>query len=194
MRGKGFTLWFTGLSASGKTTLADLTAEELKKRGLKLERLDGDIVRKSLSRDLGFSEEDRNKNIERVTFVAKLLTGNGITVLASFVSPYRKIRARVRREVGPFVEVFVKCPLEVCRKRDKKGLYRKAIAGEIETFTGVSAPYEEPPHPEVLVETDKETPEEGVKKIIRMLEDLGYLPEPDQTEADEKEKNETLLG
>jgi len=172
---KGFTLWFTGLSGSGKSTLADIVAERLKEEGLKVEQLDGDIVRQHLTKDLGFSKEDRDKNIERITFVAKLLTRNDVAVLTSFISPYREKRAHARREIGDFVEVFVKCPIEVCIERDAKGLYKKAIAGEIENFTGISHPYEEPLNPEIIVETNKESPEECVDKIVKGLVELGYL-------------------
>lgn len=172
---KGFTLWFTGLSGAGKTALAKLVAQELLDRGLKVERLDGDIVRQSLTRDLGFSKEDRDKNIERVTFVAKLLTRNGVAVLCSFISPYRQRRAQSRQEIGEFIEVFVECPVEVCAERDVKGLYAKAFAGEIEKFTGVSDPYEAPENPEIVCYTAQETPEQSVAKIIAYLEKHGYL-------------------
>jgi adenylyl-sulfate kinase len=172
---RGFTLWLTGLSGSGKTTLAKLLEEELRARGLRVERLDGDIVRKDLTRDLGFSKEDRDENIRRVTFVAKMLTRNGVAVLASFISPYRAVRARSREEIGDFVEVYCKCPLEVLVERDVKGLYSKALQGEIENFTGISDPYEEPLNPEVVVETDKETPPESAARIIAALEKQGYV-------------------
>ncbi|MGQ9672051.1 MAG: adenylyl-sulfate kinase [Candidatus Aminicenantales bacterium] len=172
---RGFTLWFTGLPCSGKSAVADRVAEILRARGLKVERLDGDIVRQSLSRDLGFSKEDRNENIRRVTFVAKLLTRNGVAVLTSFISPYRDIRAYARREIGHFIEVYTKCPLEVCIERDIKGMYEKARRGEIKEFTGISDPYEEPLEPEILLETDKETLEESAGIVIRRLEELGYL-------------------
>ena len=175
MEQKGFTLWFTGLPSSGKTAVADSVAEILKERGLKVERLDGDIVRKSLTRDLGFSKKDRDENIRRVTFVAKLLTRNGVAVLVSFISPYREIRAYAREEIGNFIEVYIKCPLEVCIERDIRGMYEKAIKGEIKEFTGISDPYEEPLKPEVLLETDKETLEESASKVIQKLNDLGYL-------------------
>ncbi|HIE37603.1 MAG TPA: adenylyl-sulfate kinase, partial [Anaerolineae bacterium] len=150
---RGFTLWFTGLSGSGKTAIAKQVERELRRRGLKVERLDGDIVRQALTRDLGFTKEDRDKNIERVTFVAKLLTRNGVAVLCSFISPYRERRAKTRREIGTFIEVYVECPLEVCAQRDVKGLYAKAFAGEIENFTGVSDPYEPPENPEIVCRT-----------------------------------------
>ena len=172
---EGFVLWFTGLSGSGKSTIADRVAEKLRERGLKIERLDGDTVRKSLTRDLGFSERDRNENIRRVAFVAKLLSRNGVGVIASFISPYRKIRNHVREEVTNFVEVYAKCPLEICIERDPKGLYKKALNGEIENFTGVSHPYEEPENPEILLETDKKTVDECVDKVINKLEEFGLI-------------------
>ncbi|MFX0073196.1 MAG: adenylyl-sulfate kinase [Candidatus Hermodarchaeota archaeon] len=176
MEHKGFTVWFTGLPCSGKTVLANAVAEELRKIGMKVERLDGDLVRKSLTRDLGFTEEDRNMNIERVTFVAKLLTRNGVAVLASFVSPYNKIRAYSREEIGDYVLVYVKCTLEECEKRDIKGMYAKARAGEIKDFTGINHPFEEPDNFDIIVETDKQTIEESKKIIIEKLGKMGYLP------------------
>jgi adenylyl-sulfate kinase len=189
----GFTLWFTGLSGSGKTTLAKLMEVELRARGLKVERLDGDIVRRSLSRDLGFSKEDRDKNIERVTFVAKLLTRNGVTVLISFISPYRDVRACSREEIGNFIEVYCKAPLEVLIERDVKGLYTKALRGEIENFTGISDTYEEPLRPEIICETDKESPEESAAKILAKLEELGYIPKAQREEAAYSEEEEELV-
>ncbi len=176
MEHQGFTVWFTGLSGAGKTALAMKLEEVLRERGLKVERLDGDIVRQSLTRDLGFSQEDRNMNIERVTFVAKLLTRNGVAVLCSFISPYRARRAKSRKEIGNFVEVFCKSSLDALIERDVKGLYKKALSGEIQNFTGVSDPYEEPENPEIVVETDKETIKESLDIIVRRLEELGYLP------------------
>jgi adenylyl-sulfate kinase len=172
----GFTLWLTGLSGSGKTTIAKLVAQELRDRDLKVERLDGDIVRQSLTRDLGFSKEDRNKNIERVTFVAKLLTRNGVAVLCSFISPYRARRLKSRQEIGEFIEVFVECPVTVCADRDVKGMYAKAFAGEIQNFTGVSDPYEDPENPEIVCHTAEETPEESAAIIVAYLEDHGHIP------------------
>ena len=172
---KGFTLWFTGLPCSGKSAVADRVAELLRGRGRRVERLDGDIVRQDLTRDLGFSKEDRDENIRRVTFVAKLLTRNGVGVLTSFISPYRDVRARSRREIGNFIEVYAKCALEECIRRDVKGMYQKAIRGEIKEFTGVSDPYEEPENPEILLHTDKETLEESVVIVLKRLEELGYL-------------------
>ncbi|MFX1303249.1 MAG: adenylyl-sulfate kinase [Promethearchaeota archaeon] len=176
MEHKGFTLWFTGLPCSGKSVLADAVAETLKEKGMKVERLDGDIVRKSLTKDLGFSEEDRNMNIERVTFVAKLLTRNGVVVLASFVSPYNKIRAYSRKEIGNYILVYVKCSLEECEKRDVKGMYAKARAGEIKDFTGINHPFEEPDNVDIVVETDKQTLEECKAIILDALDSKGYLP------------------
>ena len=173
---RGFTVWFTGLSGSGKTELAKLLEPALRERGLtRVERLDGDIVRQHLTRDLGFSKEDRDRNIERVTFVAKLLTRNGVAVLASFISPYRERRARSRGEIGEFIEVYCRCPLEVLIERDVKGWYKKALAGEVENFTGVSDPYEEPLNAEIVVDTDRQTPEESLAVILSYLERNGYV-------------------
>jgi len=172
---KGFTLWFTGLSGSGKTAIAKPLAQLLRERGLKVERLDGDIVRQSLTSDLGFTKEDRDENIKRVTFVAKLLTRNEVAVLCSFISPYRARRARTREEIGEFIEVYVECPVEECAERDVKGLYAQAFAGEIENFTGVSDPYEAPENPEIVCHTAEETVDESVKKVIAYLEERGYL-------------------
>jgi adenylyl-sulfate kinase len=152
-----------------------LIEQELCNRELKVERLDGDIVRQSLTSDLGFSKEDRDKNIERVTFVAKLLTRNGVAVLCSFISPYRERRAKSRQEIGEFIEVYVECPVEECARRDVKGLYAKAFAGEIERFTGVSDPYEEPESPEIVCHTAQETPEESAAKVVAYLEEQGYI-------------------
>jgi adenylyl-sulfate kinase len=173
---KGVTVWFTGMSGSGKTALALPLEEELRKRGLRVERLDGDIVRQSLTRDLGFTKEDRDKNIERVTFVAKLLTRNGVAVLCSFISPYRAVRAKVKEEVGNFFEVYCYAPLEALIERDVKGLYKKALAGEIKNFTGVSDPYEPPENPDVMIDSSTETIEGSLTKILRRLEELGYVP------------------
>jgi len=172
---KGVTVWFTGLPCSGKTTVADGVAEKLRGQGYKVERLDGDIVRRSLTSDLGFSKEDRDENIKRVTFVAKLLTRNGVIVLATFVSPYVERRRKSREEIGEFMEVYVRCSIEECMKRDVKGMYRKAMAGEITGFTGVDDPYEEPQSPKLVLDTDKETVEESVGKVLGKMESLGYL-------------------
>lgn len=172
---EGFTIWFTGLPCSGKSAIADKVAEILREKGRKVERLDGDIVRQSLTRDLGFSKKDRDENIRRVTFVAKLLTRNGVAVLTSFISPYREVRAYARQEIGNFIEVYVKCPVDICMQRDVKGMYEKAIRGEIKEFTGISDPYEEPLDPEILLETDKENLEKSANKVIKRLNDLGYI-------------------
>jgi adenylyl-sulfate kinase len=172
----GFTLWFTGLSGAGKSTLARLVEERLLERGLKVEVLDGDEVRRHLSKGLGFSKEDRDENIRRIGFVCHLLTRNGVIAIAAAISPYREIRDENRQLIGDFVEVFVKCPLNVFVLRDAKGLYKKALAGEIPHFTGVSDPYEEPPQAEIVVETDRETPEESCRRIIAGLEALKRIP------------------
>ncbi len=176
MKHKGFTLWFTGLVCSGKSVLADALADDLKKRGMKVERLDGDIVRKSLTRDLGFSDEDRRTNIERVTFVAKLLTRNGVAVLASFISPFNDIREYSRKEIGTYILVYVKCPIEVCEQRDVKGMYVKARNGEIKQFTGIDSPFEEPDKADIIVDTSKQTIEESKQVILKALGKMGYLP------------------
>lgn len=175
MKQKGFTLWFTGLPCSGKSTIADVVAKELRKMGLKAERLDGDIIRKHLWKELGFSKEDRDENIRRAAFLAGLLTRNGIAVLTSFISPYRELRDYARREIGDFVEIYVKCPVEVCIQRDTRGMYQKALAGEIPNFTGVSDPYEEPLNPELVIESDKELLTESVTKVITKINELGYI-------------------
>ena len=172
---KGFTAWFTGLPCCGKTTIADKVADILKKNGYRVERLDGDIVRKGLTSDLGFSKEDRDENIKRVTFVAKLLTRNGVAVLATFISPYRERRQKTREEIGNFIEIYTKCPVKVCIQRDVKGMYKKALNGEIKNFTGINDPYEEPKHPELILDTDKETIEESVGKVLNKLIEFGYI-------------------
>jgi adenylyl-sulfate kinase len=176
---KGFVLWMTGLSGSGKTTIALILEKELRNRGLKVERLDGDIVRQSLTRDLGFSKEDRAMNIERVTFVAKLLSRNGVACICSFISPYQSIRDRVRGETTNFIEVFVDAPIETVIERDVKGMYKKAIAGEIPNFTGISDPFEAPAEPGIHLRTDIQTPLESAGKILGDLEDMNLIPEVD---------------
>lgn len=178
MEEKGFTIWFTGLSGAGKTTVSKLVEEELRRRGRKVEVLDGDVVRTNLSKGLGFSKEDRDINIRRIGFVCHILSRNGVAALAAAISPYREIRDENRKLIGEFVEVFCKCPLDVLVERDVKGLYKKAIAGEIKNFTGVSDPYEEPTTPEVVCNTDVEAPEESAAKVIAKLEELGYLAAP----------------
>jgi adenylyl-sulfate kinase len=176
----GFTVWFTGLSGSGKTTLARMLEKELQDRGFHVEVLDGDEVRLRLSKGLGFSKEDRDENVRRISYVAKVVTRCGVVAITCAISPYREIRDEARAEIGRFVEVYVKCDLEECIRRDLKGLYKKALRGEIKNFTGVSDPYEEPLKPEIVVETHKETPEESINKIIRALTNLGYLPKERQ--------------
>jgi adenylyl-sulfate kinase len=176
---RGFVLWFTGMSGAGKTTIADKIEPVLRERGRNVEMLDGDVVRTHLSKGLGFSKEDRDENIRRIGFVAHLLQRNGVAVICSAISPYREIRDENRALIKDFVEVYVKCPLDVLQQRDVKGLYAKALAGEIKNFTGVSDPYEEPLRPEVVVETDKETLDQSVAKVLSKLEELGFLsPEP----------------
>src|ERR1700679_3458989 len=172
---KCFTLWFTGLSGSGKSTISERVALKLQKMGLPVEILDGDIVRTHLSKGLGFSQEDRDENIKRVGFVCQLLTRNGVPNIASVISPYRAARDYNRQKIKNFVEVYVACPVEVCAQRDVKGLYQKAMAGEIKHFTGVDDPYEEPLNPEITCHTDKESVEESVEKVVKKLQELGSL-------------------
>jgi adenylyl-sulfate kinase len=170
----------TGLSGAGKTTIAKILETELHNRGIKFERLDGDVVRESLTKDLGFSKEDRDKNIERVTFVAKLLSRNNVGVVASFISPYRAVRDIVRKETTNFIEVFVHAPIEVCEQRDVKGMYAKARAGQIANFTGISDPYEEPLSAEITVHTAEESPEQSAAKIVAYLEEHSFIPAGEQ--------------
>ncbi len=177
MSQQGFTIWLTGLSGAGKTTIGLALEGELRARGLNTERLDGDTVREGLTRDLGFSKEDRDRNIERVSFVAKLLSRNGVAVIASFISPYREARDKVRQQATNFIEVYVYAPLEVCAQRDVKGLYAKALAGEIKGFTGVDDPYEPPLAPEITVHTDQETVQQSVSRIIHYLEERALIPQ-----------------
>lgn len=172
----GFVLWMTGLSGAGKTTIALILEQELRARGVKIERLDGDVVRESLTRDLGFSKEDREKNIERVAFVAKLLSRNGVGCICSFISPYQAVRDHVRANTTNFLEVFIDAPLEVVINRDVKGMYKKAIAGEIPNFTGISDPFEAPDNPDIHVRTDQQTPSESASFILSKLEALGFIP------------------
>ncbi|HWR63570.1 MAG TPA: adenylyl-sulfate kinase [Candidatus Thermoplasmatota archaeon] len=173
----GFTIWFTGLPCCGKTTIANEVAVVLKKRNYLVEQLDGDLIRQNFSSDLTFSKKDRDENIKRATFLAKMLSRNNVVVLASFVSPYRKQRRRARKEIKNFVEVYVRCPVKICMKRDVKGMYQQALEGKITHFTGVDDPYEEPEHPELIVDTDIESVEESVGKVLRKIEELGYLTE-----------------
>ena len=194
---QGFTLWFTGLSGAGKTTLTNEIIPQLKARGVKVEVLDGDEVRTNLSKGLGFSKEDRDTNIRRIGYVARLLSRNGVGVIVAAISPYAAVRDEVRKDVeangAAFVEVFVKASLDTLVGRDVKGLYKKAIAGEIANFTGVSDPYEAPEHPEVLVSSDTETVVESAEKIIDYLEENGLI-EPAYELAKDVEKSFAALG
>jgi adenylylsulfate kinase len=174
---RGFCLWFTGLSGSGKTTITNLLVRELRARGSNLEVLDGDIVRENLSKGLGFSKEDRDTNIRRIAFVANLLSRNGVPVITAAISPYREIRDEARQMMdGRFIETYVKASLETCESRDVKGLYAKARAGEIKEFTGVSDPYEPPKSPEIVCDTERESPEESARKIVAFLEERDLIP------------------
>lgn len=190
---RGFTLWFTGLPCSGKSTISNIVEKELKGRGLRVEVLDGDLVRTNLTKGLGFSREDRDENIRRVAFVCKLLTRNGVAAIAAVISPYRKARAEARAEIGSFVEVYVKCPLEVCIERDVKGMYARALRGELQAFTGISDPYEEPENPDIVVETDKETPEESALKVIRKLEEMRLISGPEGWEGVYSQEEEVAI-
>jgi adenylylsulfate kinase len=174
---KGFTLWFTGLSGAGKTTVSHIVETELRDRGSRVEVLDGDIVRENLSKGLGFSKEDRDTNIRRIAFVADLLSRNGVPVITAAISPYREIRDEARELMDDrFIEVFVKASVEVCADRDVKGLYEKAFKGEIKEFTGVSDPYEPPLNPELTLDTEHESAEESAAKILSLLEDRQLIP------------------
>ncbi len=172
---RGFTLWLTGLSGAGKSTLATAVGHDLRRRGVRVEVLDGDEVRQNLSKGLGFTREDRDTNIRRIGYVAKLLARNGVVVITAAISPYRAVRDEVRREIGAFVEVYVKASLDECVRRDTKGLYRRALAGEIPQFTGVSDPYEEPLRPELAIDTEREVVGESAARVIDRLVELGYL-------------------
>jgi len=181
---EGFVVWITGLPCSGKTTLANVLASLLRHRGLPVDVLDGDELRKSLSADLGFSSQDRREQVRRVTFVSKLLMRNGINVIVPIISPYRDSRDAARTELSRFVEVYADCPVEVCMRRDEKGHYARAIKGEIKNFTGISDPYEFPENPEVSLKTDSSPVEECVRQIWEALRRQGYLVSVDQGETD----------
>jgi adenylylsulfate kinase len=173
---KGFTVWFTGLSGSGKSTIAEMLYHELEAREMKVEILDGDVVRQNLSKGLGFSKEDRDTNIMRIGFVADLLTRNGVVAICCPISPYKETRDACRRLIGEFVEVYVYATVdEIAEHRDPKGLYKKALAGEITGFTGVDDPYEPPEHPELVVDTLRESPEESLENVMATLQRLGYI-------------------
>jgi adenylyl-sulfate kinase len=176
---KGFTLWFTGLSGAGKSTLSAPISEKLRALGHQVEILDGDVVRTNLSKGLGFSKEDRDTNIRRIGFVSNLLSRNGVVAVTAAISPYRSVRDEVRQMItndgAGFVEVFVSCPIAVLAERDVKGLYKKALAGEIKNFTGVDDPYEAPLNPEVVVDSSVEKVEDSVNKILDRLRELGHI-------------------
>ena len=175
MTHQGFTLWLTGMSGAGKSTISERLIARFREAGAKIELLDGDIVRTNLSQGLGFSREDRDTNIRRIGFVSELLSRNGVIVVVAAISPYRETREEVKRRIANFVEVFVDCPVEVLAWRDVKGLYKKALAGEVGNFTGVSDPYEPPLSPDVVVRSDRESVEESVGKIWRKLEEKGFV-------------------
>ena len=174
-RNRGFTLWFTGLPCSGKSTLAEIIAKELEQRGRGVEILDGDVVRTNLTKGLTFSKEDRDENIRRIGFVCGLLSKHGAIAISAAISPYRAVRDEVRSKIENFVEVFVDTPLELCIQRDVKGMYKKAIAGEMKNFTGISDPYEPPLHPELVIETQNEGPEQSAARILEKIEQLGLV-------------------
>lgn len=175
MQQRGVTVWFTGLSGAGKTTISRGVEKQLRSHGYKVEILDGDIVRQNLTKGLGFSKEDRDENIRRIGFVSHLLTRNGVIVLVSAISPYREIREEVRNRIGDFVQVYVNAPLKVCEERDVKGLYKKARAGEIKNFTGIDDPYEEPEQPDIMCQTDVESEAQSVANVLQHLKDKGYI-------------------
>jgi adenylyl-sulfate kinase len=172
---KGFTLWFTGMSGAGKSTISEQVYARLKQAGAKVELLDGDVVRTNLSKGLGFTKEDRDTNIRRIGFVCELLTRNGVIAIVAAISPYREVREEVRGRIGNFVEVYVHCPIEVLADRDVKGLYKKALAGEIPGFTGVSDPYEPPAKPEITVDSSRESVEQSVEKVWSQLHEMGLV-------------------
>jgi adenylyl-sulfate kinase len=178
MHHKGFTLWFTGMSGSGKTTLSRAIEDRLRRHGAKVERLDGDVVRERLSKGLGFNKEDRDENIRRIGFVCELLSRHGVIAMAAAISPYRGVREEIRARIPHFVEIYMECPLDVLVERDVKGLYKKALAGEIPNFTGVSDPYEAPANPEITVNSALETPEASLDRIWSTLERLGLISHP----------------
>jgi adenylyl-sulfate kinase len=171
----GFTLWLTGMSGSGKSTVSRLLEQRLLALGLKVEVLDGDIVRTHLCKDLGFTRPDREENIQRIGFLCEILSRNGVIAIAAAISPYRVCRDNVRARIPRFVEVYMKCPLEVLIQRDVKGLYRKAISGEITQFTGISDPYEHPLAPEITIDSSEETAAESVNRILERIEGLGLI-------------------
>lgn len=196
---KGFTIWYTGLSGAGKSTNSYRVYMELKRRGLKAELLDGDIIRTNFSQGLGFSKNDRDVNIRRIGFVSYLLNRNDIISIVAAISPYRETRRLNRELLGDYVEVFCDCPLDVLERRDTKGLYKKALSGEIANFTGISDPYERPENPEIILKTAEESEDESFEKVLLYLESKGYiLPESecnvcDYSEKEEKKNKEHLI-
>lgn len=191
---QGFTLWFTGLSGAGKSTLANLAADELRRRGHRVEILDGDEVRTNLSKGLGFSKEDRDTNIRRIGYVCNLLARNGVIAISAAISPYRDVRAEVRKLHTHFFEVFMKCPLETLVERDVKGLYKKALAGEIKSFTGVSDPYEEPTTPELMIDSSAEKAEHSLRKLLATLEEGNFIARHGASAADSASRKVSAGG
>ena len=175
MTHQGFTLWFTGLSGAGKSTISTIIEKRLRDAGAKVEVLDGDVVRENLSKGLGFSKEDRDTNIRRIGFVCELLSRNGVIAIVAAISPYRSVREELRARIQNFIEIYVECPLDVVAGRDVKGLYKKAAAGEIPQFTGISDPYEPPLDPEVVLHSAAETPDESASRVWATLESLGLI-------------------
>ncbi len=175
MKHQGFTLWLTGMSGAGKSTVSDMLMDRFRAAGARVELLDGDVVRTNLSQGLGFSREDRDTNVRRIGFVAELLSRNGVIAVVAAISPYRATREEVKAKIASFVEVFVDCPLEVLASRDVKGLYKKALAGEVGNFTGISDPYEPPQNPDVVVRSDRETVEVSVDRVWQELIDRGLI-------------------
>jgi adenylylsulfate kinase len=182
----GFCIWLTGLSASGKTTMARLLENDLLARGLKVQVLDGDVIRTNLCEGLGFSRTDREINLRRIAFVAGMLVQHGIVVIVSTITPYQAIREEARRQIGEFVEMYLNCPLEICIQRDPKGLYRKALAGQIQNFTGISDPYETPTHPEIELKTHEESPKQCLHQTLAFLERLRKIPLKSESYSAEK--------
>ncbi|MFH1537978.1 MAG: adenylyl-sulfate kinase [bacterium] len=193
MNSRGFTLWFTGLPSSGKTTLSGRISEELRRRNFRVEVMDGDLIRQEIC-NMGFTREDRDQNVKRIGIICRLLSRNDVVAIAAAISPYREARRYVRDKIDDFVEVYVKCPVEVCAERDPKGNYKKAFAGEIKNFTGVDDPYEEPENAEIVVETDRLTVEEAVAAILRRLEELGCVePAAEQGDGAYTEEEEEIV-
>jgi adenylyl-sulfate kinase len=176
MEHQGFTLWFTGLSGAGKTTVSRIVSDELRRMGMKVEVLDGDVVRENLSKGLGFSKEDRDTNIRRIGWVCEVLSRNGVVAIGAAISPYRAIRDEIRGKIGRFVEVYAECPIDVLAERDVKGLYKKAMRGEIKNFTGIDDPYEPPLNPEVTIHSGSETVQQSGEKVLAKLREMGYIP------------------